>query len=376
VKIGIVTEYYFPLLGGITEHVHNTRLRLSELGHEVKVITSNSNLGIFRARGALDSIDPDVIRLGFSAPVFANGSVGDFSIGFGLGGKLKAVFDAEQFDLLHVHSPIFPTLPLLAVLRSACPVVGTFHTYFDGSVALSTMKRLIQSRIIDRLDGQIAVSESCVTALRPYCTLRATVIPNGVDTEEFNPTRKRLEMFEEKTPTLLFVGRFDPRNGLAVMLRAFDIVRRRFPSARLIVVGSGPLRWYYKALVSRESRSHIHFAGLVRGERPAFYATCDVFCSPVSKASFGLTLLEAMASGKPIVATENVGYLEILSEKEAILTPPGDPEAFANGIIRLLEDRKLREEMGSNGREKALGYSWDKVIQDIEGCYKKALGVK
>jgi phosphatidylinositol alpha-mannosyltransferase len=371
-----VTEYYYPLLGGITEHVHNTRLQLAKLGHDVKVITSYSNPGIFRARRPRDLIDPNVVRMGFSAPIFANGSVGAYSIGFRLGDKLRSVVEAEKFDLVHAHSPIFPTLPLLAVLHARCPVVGTFHTYFDGSIAYSVLKNFVQSYLIERLDGQIAVSNSCVAALRPYFQLRARVIPNGVDTDEFSPATKRLDMFDRDTPTLLFVGRFDPRNGLAVMLRAFGIVKRRHPSVRLLVVGGGPLRRYYEALAPKEWKRDIHFAGLVRNDRPAFYATCDVFCSPVSKASFGLTLLEAMASAKPIVATENTGYRELLGPGEGILTPPGDPKAFANAILRLLEDEKLREEMGSNGRRKALEYSWGKVIRDILACYEEVLGGK
>ena len=120
-------------------------------------------------------------------------------------------------------------------------------------------------------------------------------------------------------------------------------------------------------------QADIHLVGPVLEERNRYYATCDIFCSPVEKASFGVTLLEAMASGKPIVATENPGYRELLGREEGVLVPPRDPAAFAEAVLELLHNPGLEKEMGMNGRQKALRYSWDKVTDAIYGFYEEIL---
>jgi len=373
VRVGIVTEYYYPLLGGITENVFNTKKQLKALGHDVTVITSLAHRGMFRVRKSRDVVDPDVVRVGHSVPVYSNGSFAHLSVGVRIRARLRSVFDWGQFDVLHLHSPITPTLPIEALLAATCPTVGTFHTYFERSLAYAVLKNAIQTRALDRMAGQIAVSRNCVDALSRYFTTRAEVIPNGVDVDLFHPDRPPLPIFDDGRPNLLFVGRFDPRNGLALMLRAFAIVRERRPDARLIVVGDGPLSPYYRSMVPPALRDDVHFVGLVRDMRPAYYATCDVFCSPVTKASFGVTLLEAMAAGKPIVATENIGYRELMSPAEGILVPPADPAAFAAAVLRLLDNPALRREIGAAGREKAEAYSWERIGRTIADYYEGIL---
>ncbi len=369
-KIGIVTEYYYPILGGISESVHNTKIWLENMGHEVKIITSHSGWLRNLVHKPHETTEPDVIRIGVSVPVFSNGSFAHLTAGANLRAKMRAIFKEEKFELLHLHSPIVPTLPPLALLEAKCPVVGTFHTYFDRSSLYAIFKRTIQ-RGLNRLNGQIAVSESCVKALRRYFNLRARIIPNGVDTMQFNPDVSALDNFRDDKMNLLFVSRFDPRNGLAFMFRTFELVKTEFPAVRLIIVGDGPLRPYYRRILPRWLESDVHFAGLVRDRRPLFYASCDVFCSPVTKASFGVTLLEAMASGKPIVATENRGYRDIMSQDEGFLVPPNNQDAFAKAILTLLRDGQLRKNMGLNGRMKALRYSWDSVVCDIADYYEE-----
>jgi len=372
-KIGIVTEYYYPLLGGITENVHNTRLRLRKMGHEVKIITSNLNGGQFAFQNNHSLNDPDVIRLGRSIPVYNNGSIGHFTVGRHLRSKMRNILEKEKFDLLHLHSPLVITLPIIALLEAKCPMVGTFHTYFESSPIYRLLKGLLQRRGMDRLNGQIFVSRSCVNAMSLYFKVSTRIIPNGVDISQFNPAVPPLEKFKNNKMNLLFLSRFDPRNGLSFMLKAFKIIKSEFPDVRLIIVGDGPLKFWYKSLVPRELEDDVHFEGLVKEERPNYYATCDVFCSPIMKASFGVTLLESMASGKPIVATENVGYKDLLGPEEGILVPQNSPSEFAKAVLLLLRNEKLRREMGLNGRKKALNYSWDKVVGEILDYYTEIL---
>jgi phosphatidylinositol alpha-mannosyltransferase len=368
-KIGIVTEYYYPLLGGITEHVHNTKTRLQGMGHDVRIITSNNGASAGNGNGSEDHDGADIIRMGRALPVYSNGSFAHMTVGKNLKGRMRSILKTERFDLLHLHSPIVITLPPLAAGEATCPLVGTFHTYFEGSLIYSVLRGRIQKAIVDRLSAQIAVSKTTTDALGRYFDLDARIIPNGVDTDMFSPDAVPLDKFDDGKRNLLFLGRFDPRNGLALMIKAFEIIKRGFPDVRLIVVGSGALGLYYRTLVPAKIRRDVHFEGAVKDKRPAYYARCDVFCSPVMKASFGVTLLEAMASGKPIVATENEGYKELLGSDESMLVPAGDPEAFAQAVIALLKDDGLRRRMGTSGRRKAMRYSWDEVTKEIAACY-------
>ena len=179
-----------------------------------------------------------------------------------------------------------------------------------------------------------------------YFELDGRVIPNGVDVEMFHPGVPPLRRFGPHKRTLLFLGRFDPHNGLPFMLRAFARVRQRVSDVRLVVVGTGPLDSEYKSMVPKELRSDVHFEGAALMNRPSYYTTADVFCSPISNASFGITLLEAMACGTPIVATDNVGYRDLLGPEEGILVPP-DVDAFADAVLELLGDERRRSLMGA-----------------------------
>jgi len=370
-KIGIVTEYYYPFLGGITENVHNSRAKLEDMGHAVKIITSNTGSWQNGDGDANDS-DAGIVRLGRSIPVYANGSFARVTVGGRLRNQLSAILEGERFDILHIHSPLVFTLPLLSLIEAKCPAVGTFHTSFGKCSFYSVFRNKLQVGV-NKLKGRIIVSRACQDSLSQYFDFNARVIPNGVDTQLFHPEASPLEKFNDGKINLLFLSRFDPRNGLSLMLRAFEIIKSQVRDVRLVVVGDGPLSFYYKKQVPYRLRKDVHFEGLVDGGRPNYYASCDVFCSPVTKASFGITLLEAMASGKPIVATENPGYKELLAPDEGVLLPSGDPNAFANAILNLLADEKLRREMGANGRRKALSYSWDTIARSLMDYYLEVL---
>jgi len=375
-KIAIVTEYYYPLIGGITENVHNTATRLRSLGHTVKIITSRVHTNGVRAR----EIPPDaadILRIGRSVPIHSNGSVAHVTIGMHLWRDLCDLFARERFDIAQLHGPLVFTLPAMGVIAAKvakCPRIGTFHTYFDGSAVYSRFRGILQREFLDKMQAQTFVSSSCVTSLERYFTLKdPRIIPNGVDVDRFNPATPRLERFDRSKLTLLWLGRPDPRNGLGHMVKAFEIVRRQFAEVRLVVVGRGSSRDLYDRMIPPALRPDVHFEGPAIATRPAYYSTCDVFCSPVSKASFGITLLEAMASGKPIVATDNVGYRDLLGPEEGILVPQDDPEAFAGAILRLLEDERLRSEMGKAGLRKVARYSWDHIVRETIDLYEEIL---
>jgi phosphatidylinositol alpha-mannosyltransferase len=372
-KIAIVTEYYYPLLGGSTENVHHTALALGARGHDVTIVTSRVK------NGHTPCVDPcreaaRVVRIGRSFPIPSNGSIARGTIGLHLWREMRGFFLAEQFQIVHVHSPLVFTLPPIAIVAAPCPSIATFHTYFEGSRVYERFHGILQKEFLDRLDGVTAVSQSCVDSLSRYFTLRdPRIIPNGVDVDLFHPDAPRLEKFDRSKLTLLFLGRFEKRNEFPLMLEAFSRVREARDDVRLVVVGDGALRSHYEGLVPDPLRADVHFEGFVLSQRPTYYATCDIFCSPISKASFGITLLEAMASGKPIVATDNVGYRDLLDREEAILTPSGDPAAFASALLDLLEDPARRDAMGRAGRQKSLAFSWEGIADQTLALYTEVL---
>lgn len=370
-KIALVSEYYYPLLGGITEHVHNLALALKRRGNDVTVVTN-------RLRPRKNHHYPDepssfpVVRFGKGLPIYSNGSFARVTVGRGLGTELRAFFERECFDVIHLHSPLTPVLPLLALRHSNAPVtVGTFHTYFDQNFAYRWFMEKLAVQM-DRMDGRIVVSAACVEALSRYFDTDYHVIPNGVDPEYFHPEAALVPDFDDGKLNILFVGRFDPRNGLRTMIEAFKIVKKQYDACRLIIVGDGPLKPYYRSLVNREIAADVHFAGLLNGSRPHYYASADIYCSPCTKASFGVVLLEAMSSATPIVASDINGYRLVIEDgKQGFLVPEQQPEAFAETLLRLLKDPELRQRMGSAGREVATGtYAWDLVAGQVEQLYQ------
>lgn len=372
-KIAIVTEYYYPLLGGVTENVHHTALGLAARGHDVTVVTSRVSSGRL-AHGDQCRETVRVVRIGRSFPIPANGSVARGTIGLHLWRDLRQFFLAEQFHLAHVHSPLVFTLPPMAILASPCRSIGTFHTYFEGSRVYGRFHGILQKHFVNKLDAITAVSQSCIDSIERYFTLRnPRIIPNGIDVDLFHPGAPRLRQFDTRKYTLLFLGRFESRNGFPLMLDAFSRVRAVRDDVRLVVVGDGALRSKYERMVPPALAADVHFEGRILAERPSYYSTCDIFCSPISKASFGITLLEAMAAGKPIVATDNVGYRALLGGDEAVMVPSGDAAGFADALLALLDDPQRRARMGEAGREKALTFSWDRVVEETLDLYEEVL---
>ncbi len=362
-RIALVTEYYYPHLGGICEHVHFFAREARRLGHHVDIITSN-------IEGAV--AEPHVIRLGNSQPVYFNGSQARLTVGVGLGRQLKKVFARGRYDIVHVHSPLSPSLPLIAIDAADCPVVGTFHTYFDKSYLYGLNRKWLQGKL-DRMAAAVAVSHSTTIALNRYFEANWTIVPNGIDLELFNPHVPPPPGVRKDVPVILFLGRFDPRNGLTTLIQAFKKVKGRNREAQVVVVGDGPLRnHYYKAAAGDPD---ITFVGAVLGSRPGYYAHSSIYACPTTKASFGITLLESMACETPIVCSDILGFRDVVKhEREALMFRCGDVNALADDIVRLLDDETLRARLGKTGRQNAQRYGWPSVTSAILDVYTAALG--
>jgi phosphatidylinositol alpha-mannosyltransferase len=374
-KIALVSPYDYPYPGGVTKHISTLYDCFRRLGHKVKIITACSDVG--------ENLPDHVIKVsGFITPVPFSGSVARISLAPIIYQRVKRLLRQEQFDVIHVHEPMTPALPLV-VLRHCkviphAVIVGTFHAYRETSAGYN-YGRPIFGRFIQRLDGRIAVSKASRDYIAQYFPGDYVIIPNGIDVARFSdPSLAPIQRFNDGKPNILFVGRLEKRKGFRHLLAAFAHIKKAVPEARLIVAGA-----YEKAdkeafvLYARSHRLRdVRFVGLVSEEDlPRYYRTCDVFCAPsIGFESFGLVLLEAMAAGRPIVASDIVGYRTVVRNgEEGLLVPPGDEEALATALVSLLRDPGLRQRVGERGQARASAYSRDRIAQRILDFYGELL---
>ncbi len=369
VKIGIVSEYFSPTIGGITENIHHFARELLHLGHDFRIITG----GGLAPKGIEPSISDRIRTIGRSIPVFSNGSCGRATYGFGLTRKMKRLLAEEQFDLLHLHSPTFPALPHIAIMQANAPMVGTFHTCMGNDIYYRLFRGTVKP-MLERLSGRIAVSRCCAEENHHYMGLDFDVIPNGVDVGWW-ARGKRIPRFDDGRVNVLFLGRPDTRNGLDTLIRAFSHVHPKRPNARLIIVGDGPLRFYFENLVPAALREHIVFVGTATDERADYLATADVFVFTPTIASFGITIIEGMSAGRAIIASDIEAFRELTTHEESALhVPPQDEAALEAAIVRLIDDEELRAKLGSTAALRVERYDWKRVTKLHLEYYEQILG--
>jgi len=368
-RIALVAEDYYPQLGGVPEHVHNLALQLNAWGHTAAVVTSHMG----------DYPDADFVRrVGTSRVIYANGGVSRVTTGWRLRRRLEELFRAERYDLVHVHGGLAPTFGLaapFAAWRIGIPVVATFHSWFAHSVGCRVFRRPLQ-KILDRHAATIAVSAPVVEANARYFDADWEIIPNGVDTSFFKPNGRRPTDALTDRPRLLFLGRIEPRNGLGTLLDAMPDILARYPRALLTVAGDGPWRGYYERR-ARELGASVRFVGKVFEDRPDHYGSADLYLCPTHIASFGVTLLEAMACGTPMVVADNHGYRSVVDGgAEALIVSKDDPKIWAESAIALLGDPARRAAMGRAGLEKAARFEWPRIARAELAVYERVLAAR
>jgi len=360
----MVTQSYYPRLGGVTEHVHNLSEGLRALGHQVEIITS----------GPAGQHETSTTRIGRNTVFPKNGALVNVTLGLGLARRLRQEFLTNGFDLIHIQCPLEPTLPLAAL--TACgsvpqPVVGTFHTAASGSAVYDVFSTLLARRAA-RLDARIAVSPTAREFALKYFPGEYTVIPNGVAYQRFASCRERVADLVDGTINFLFVGRLDVRKQVPWLISAFRKVHARNPRTRLVIVGKGLTEPLCRLAARGPAAGSIVFEGTVYPQDlPRYYNSADVFCSvPSGSESFGLVLLEAMAAGRPVIATDIKGYRDVVTDgAEGTLVPPGDTDALVRAMERLAGDATLREAMGTLGRSKAGAFDWMGIARRVELLY-------
>lgn len=368
-SIALVLPYDVAFPGGVTEHVVQLERALRQHGHRTTVIAPVS------ARPGFCP-PPNLVPVGGVVRVPTNGSVARITLSLGLSGTVARVLRAGRFDVVHLHEPFMPLLPFWVLRHSAATNVATFHAFAGNGLGYRHARPLLR-RFFARLHGRIAVSESARSYVAQHFPAAYRVIPNGVDLERFESAAP-VAGVGDGPPTVLFVGRLDERKGIRVLLRAFARLQRTGIAARLIVVGAyeAAERRRFERLAATLAVSNVVFAGWASPEElPRYYRTADVVCAPSTGGeSFGIVLLEAMAAGKPIVASGIPGYREVLDHGvQGWLVPPADAEALADALQGLLVDPDLRLALGRRGQEKAARYAWPLVAERIESCYDEAM---
>jgi phosphatidylinositol alpha-mannosyltransferase len=288
--------------------------------------------------------------------------------------KMGKIIAKHDLDLIHVHEPAIPAAGAAATMAAKIPVVGTFHA--GGSACNSYGRfRPLAERIIASITVRIAVSEAarkCVAGTFPG---DYRVIPNGIDVDTYAAVRQK-----DKIPgRILFIGRPEPRKGLAFLLQAFSALRRSMPEASLVVTGARPDE--VKALARTldgggEYLDEVQALGRVPVEvKLEEMRKAEVFCAPsLGNESFGIILTEALAAGIPVVASDIAGYREVLAEGAAgVLVPPGDPAALEQALLRVLRDSVLRNELSIAGIAHSERYSWKRVVEQVIDAYYDAL---
>jgi len=364
VRIGVVTEEWDPEFGGVQADVQGFAREARRLGHTVKIVTGQPRGAARREEDRAN----DVVRIGGSRILLRHGVLSRVTGGPRVGAALREVFRRERFDIVHVHAPLTPVLPLLAVHHATGLVVGTFHAHATPGLLLRAARRTLQ-RYLDRLDAVVAVSRGCLGRLEGRLRGDIHVIPGGVDLERFSRGR-RLRRFEDGTLNVLWIGRVERRNGLDVMLAAFQRARRQI-DARLLVVGEGPLLRRARAAVPRDLAEDVVFAGRVDADRPDWYATADVVCATAQAPSGGVTLLEAMAAGKPVLASDVAGYRDVVQHgREGELLTADDPGAWARALVRIAREPVRGAAYAERGRMAVQRHAWPQVAREVLGLYR------
>jgi phosphatidylinositol alpha-mannosyltransferase len=354
--------------GGVTEHVRHLSDELRQRGHDVTVLAPSSRVGD-------DHGIPGYVRVGRSVAVRSNGSVARIGLALHLARRIRTLLNEAEFDIVHCHEPLVPSLPITVLRFNRGVNVGTFHAMARRNLGYYYGRPFLK-RYFNRLHALVAVSTPARDFVARYFDGDYQIVPNGIDCARFNPNLPPIDDARAAGwRTVLFVGRLETRKGFPTLLEAYGLLRRERAGVRLVVVGDGPMRWGYERQCEAFGIPDVSFHGHVSGEMiPRYYASADIFCSPaIGGESFGIVLLEAMASGVAVVASAIPGFSQVVTHGvDGLLAPPKQPEAFAAALRELLDDEARRRGMGRAGLAKAQRYDWGRVVQDVLHVYAEA----
>lgn len=368
-KIGLICPYNVALGGGVQEIVMTLRQQLEQRGHVAKIITAQPR--------DLSGIDTSgMIFLGSAIDLrWPNHTTAPLSSTISME-AIEQVIEAEKFDILHFHEPWVPVLGRQILSRSQSVNIATFHAKVPETIMNRTLAKVVTPylrTVLRDLHELTAVSEPAAEYVSSLTDRPITIIPNGIDLKRY-PFVSRPNAGSPKT--ILYIGRLEHRKGLKYLLRAYQLLAQDEEEVRLVIAGDGVDRVKLQAFVEELGIPNVQFLGYVSAEKKAeLLATADLFCSPaVFGESFGIVLLEAMASGLVAVAGDNPGYTSVMRELGTLsLVNPKDTIEFARRMKLLLSEPKLRAVWQNWAKNYVKQYSYSNIVDQYEALYNTAI---
>ena len=358
-RIGIVCPYAWDVPGGVQAHIRDQAETLMEMGHAISVITPVEDPA---------SLPPYAVDGGRPRPVPYNGSVARLTFGVKATARVRRWIREGDFDVLHVHEPLAPSLGVLACWAARGPIVATVHSSIERSRVLVTGYYLAQTAL-EKISALVAVSEHARRTIVDHLGGDAVLIPNGVRVDHYEGAQP-LRPWDG--PAIGFLGRMDePRKGLPILVDAFAGIRARVPGATLVLIGPGDADDVL-ADVPAEVRDAIVVLGrLDEADKARALASLDAYVAPnTGGESFGIVLLEAMAAGAPVIASDLDAFARVLDEGRCgVLFPVGDSDALGDTVVELLGDADERSRLIQAGARRVAAYDWRTVAGDLIDVY-------
>jgi phosphatidyl-myo-inositol alpha-mannosyltransferase len=372
-KIGIVCPYNMFRGGGVQECVLALRDGVNKRGHDAYIITPQP----MDYKGK----NPDgMLMVGGAVPFRAARTSAQISASVDLS-ALGDMLEREKFDVIHFHEPWNPMLSRQILSRSDAINIGTFHAAMSERRTSRTVERVITpytKSILKYLDVMTAVSPTATNYVHTLTKRKVTIVPNGIDLKKYS-FNSHLQDSEHSGKTILYIGRLEKRKGLKYLLHAYHFVKHIRPEFKLVIAGDGPEREKLESLTKEMGLKDVSFLGYIdENTKLQLLQDADVFCSPALYGeSFGIVLLEAMASGCVVVAGNNSGYESVLKGRGQLsIVNPKDAPEFARRLILLATDKGLQQSWREWAAREVLKYDYDKVIDQYVALYEAAYAKK
>ena len=364
-KIGIVNPYSWDVPGGVGFHIRDLALKLRSRGHDVRVLTPSTS----------DDLPEWITSAGSSVSIPFNGSVANISIKPKALARTRRWLADNDFDVVHVHEPVVPSVSMAAAMLSSAPLVGTFHAALGRSVSRAIASAPMRL-YMERIGVRIAVSEEARRTLIEHHGGDAVIIPNGVETVSFR-TAQPLDQWvaTDERPVIVFLGRLDePRKGLGIFAGAIERVLEAIPGARFLIAGRGDAP-DIRAAVARFGDSVSFLGGISDEEKESLLAGASIYVAPQTGGEpFGIVLVEAMAARTTVVASDIPAFRAVLEDGRAgALFETGSSDSLASALVELLGDHERLDALADAGQRASAQYDWEVVADKVFEVYKLAI---
>ncbi|HEV2685290.1 MAG TPA: glycosyltransferase family 4 protein [Actinomycetota bacterium] len=361
-KIALVSPYSWTTPGGVNTHIASLAAQLRARGHEVRILAP-----------ADGPVDAGVVSLGGTFGIPFNGAVARLAFGPRVPGRVRVALRRARADVIHVHEPFTPSTALFASISARVPVVATFHASVHSRIY--RVAGIPLRPLWKKFAVKIAVSQAARDTVEGVFGAGVRIIPNGVDVAHYADIGAPPATGRE----VLYFGRLETRKGPQVLVEALPALFKQVPDAHVVIAGDGPLREKLDDAIPESLRKNVILTGRFdESDRLALLSASTVVALPaIGGESFGITLAEAMAAGRAVVASAIPGYAAVArGGSDAQLVPPGDPEALAGALAALLRDPARAKALGAAARERARTFDWPVVAKQIEDAYHEAISAR